>query len=149
MRPQGYAPRVLEGADLPPISGRTLVGGVVADARPGVLVGGFDLESLIEQDVWRRLLDGASSAWVHAVFQPSWSDADAESFRASVPPSRWGSTWMAEDDRIWRSLISPDRPGRAFAFVRGVSGVFLVVGKPDEDAWGAVAARLPPLLPPG
>jgi len=144
-----YEPRVLRGASLPPISAITLAGDRVADAEPPLLVGGFDLESTLEQDVWRRLLDGLVDGAVYAVFAPSWPLDQIDALGDATPPSRWATTWMVEDPGFWRDLVAPDRVGRSFAWCRDADGVMLIVGKPTETVWGEMALRLAPLRTDG
>lgn len=145
-----YAPRVLQGPGLPGLRGTSLAGAIWLGPPPALMVGGFDLDSLLEQDVWRRLLEGVvpDGATAHfGVLRTAWPPAIRDDLADATPLSRHGVQWAWEDDGTWRSLIAPDRVGRSFALCRDQDEVFLVVGKPNESVWATFLQRVQALRP--
>jgi hypothetical protein len=122
----GYQPRVTTLSQKPTLRIRLLDGSEAVDAP--VLIGGFAPTSLLEQEVWRRLVESANLAQdcIQAVF-----GAEPSSLVPLVPRSRWGRTGACADTSEWEALVQPDHPGRSFA----VSGPMMVVGPPTEEVW--------------
>jgi len=93
----------------------------------GVLVGGFDVLSLSEMEIWMRLLESSGIDWRFGLVG-DWDVSDL------VRPSRLSRCMRLEE--FWRSAVSPDRVERSFcAFVRDGVAVRTVVGPPTEEVW--------------
>lgn len=122
----GYQPRVSMGVESPPLKIHLLDGSKAEGAS--ILIGGFAPTSLLEQEVWRRLVESAGLAEeaLQVVF-----GAEASSLIPLVPRSRLARTGTCPETRAWEALVQPDHPGRSFA----LTGPMLVVGPPTEEVW--------------
>ncbi len=104
-----------------------------------ILLGGFDFECLSEIAVWQRLIaaDEPEIQCSVIIFGESWSAADKDLLRVSVPKSMWRYTLLAlDEDRAWRKAIEPQYVGQAFAAaLTGRTMKIAMKGLPTEEAW--------------
>lgn len=134
-----YSTKSAENLDLPNQSDP----GALTD---GVYVAAFDLAAHGQQQIWIKLLesDFTPDSYRLLLIKPAWSKSAKREAEEILPPSRLTKTIFATDpDSNWESLIQPDGPGRAFAFVIKDQRIkLLMVGPPTEEAWDEFKAAI-------
>jgi hypothetical protein len=141
-----YAPRVLEGVEVPFLDAMPLYPGAPLPGRDFALIGGFSGWAIGEMGTWTRLfLDGNLPAFV-AFIDQIWSPQAVQDLGNSIASSAHRTTLVVSDSQDqWRTLIQPDKPERAFAaIIRDSVAEMLVIGPPTEDVWEEFARRLRP-----
>lgn len=137
---EAYETRVLEGGESPPVLGASLSGDDLRLHGPYVVVAGFELRSLTEREVWRRLIASAfgTPEWfVDGVVAHGWNAQTLEHFRMVTPKALHRTTFALVDPAWeWHRLVQPDRANRSFAAVIAQGQArLLMVGPPTEEAW--------------
>jgi hypothetical protein len=137
---EAYSTRVLERAGCPPVEGASLTGEELRLAGPFVIVAGFDLRSMVEREVWRRLTTavfGAHGWYLEGVVAHGWNAQTLERLRMVTPREMHGSTYSLVDPAWeWHRLVQPDHAHRAFAAVVALGEIrLLMVGPPTGEAW--------------
>lgn len=132
-----YHPILRAGVALPEVQIRTLNGTLLRPEK--VFVGGFDLLSLGEIEIWRRLMGEAFPSLVVPVGLAIDGSQEA-TLEAATARSRHASTGVIDDAEALREEIKPDRPERSFAWADGL----LVIGAPTEEVWDEFQQVLAP-----
>lgn len=91
-----YRTRTIEPFEPRPLAATSLHGEPLSITEGTLVVVGQGLESLVRQDVWRRLAHGEWGCGV-AFAQVAVGTLDFELARASVPRSRHGSVYLSPD----------------------------------------------------
>jgi len=116
----------------------TLDGSKLSLPDRGVFLGSFGALAHAELGIWRRLLAESQGDEfpVWTLHFGAWTSKARQNLAAATTPSLHPQTLLAPDSPDWRALIEPDRPERAFAFVKqGTIAPVLMVGAPTEEAW--------------
>jgi hypothetical protein len=112
-------------------------------AQARMIAFGWSMESLADQEVWKRLAAGdfGPSGWHRSLVLSSWDDNLRSEAEEAVPPSERGSflLWLDKDGRLAEEL-QPDQEGSCGAW--HPPGRLLALGMATEKAWEAMAASL-------
>jgi hypothetical protein len=131
-----YRTRLIEPFEPRPLVATSLLGEPLSVSAGTLVVVGQGLESLVRQDVWRRLAHGE---WGCAVpfAQVAVGAGDFDLARASVPRSRHGSVFLSQDvDWLVEETGVTDVVAWCPGSCRAWSGLA------TEDAWDEVCAAI-------
>lgn len=120
-----------------------LDGEVFDSAQAKMITFGWSMESLADQEVWKRLAIGdfGQEGWKRSLVLPGWENSLRSEVEDAVPFSERGSflLWLDEAGRLEEEL-QPDHEGICAAW--HPQGSLLAVGMATEKAWEAMAGSI-------
>jgi hypothetical protein len=134
---QSYITAMRREVALPAIRAVTIAGSTWAPSGPENYIGAFGLAALAEIGIWSKLLHSAGLPSRVLMIDEEPKEGILMLLRTSFAPSRLQDVLLVKDpQRVWRGLIQPDTPERAFAMhVREGKADPLMLGLPTEEAW--------------